>query len=380
MILFYSDVHLGQRTYGTQHESGYYTSELDTINALESILETAKNPEVDLIICGGDFFHSNRPTSSNIKYAVDWFQRMDALNKKHYIIPGNHDASAYDHAISFIHSLNLKNTYLIDTYSPNNLEWNGWSITFVPYQPSLMSSKDKDKYFYSNISKALASAENKTIIITHIQEKSALVGSEATLISRGVDLVDIEEFDHNKKVLVLTGHVHRPQVYNKSTLTIAYPGSINYINKSDLGTSKGFYLVDADGEIEFSEIKNIRKFIKYTIPKNIEVEDYFKSIRMIQNQVAFINITPEHIIDEQVLRNYFSTYNSIIGSFTIIKEDEISNDDLQTFSEVTEPHVMFTTFIDTNYKESSEQYINDLLLKGKEYLDKYSTTYDDGDI
>lgn len=371
MILFYSDVHLGQRTYGTQHQSGYYTSELDTINALEYLYEYSQSSEIDTIICGGDYFHSNRPSSSNIKYAIEWFTKMDALNKPHYIIPGNHDASLYDHALSFLAPLNLHNTHLIDSYTPYKIKWNNWQIVFVPYQASLASSKYKEQIFYSNISDALSSAEDNTIIVTHIQEKSALVGSEAVLISKGVDLVDVEEFDHNKKILVLTGHVHRPQIYDKSTLTIAYPGSINYINKTDLGTSKGFYTIDTIGNIQFIESKNIRKFIKYTIPKETDIEDYFKNIRMSPNQVIFLEIHSDHIFDENNIRLLFNKYNSIIGNISLKSNSSSELQDLIIETNVIDPHNMFLNYVVNNYSDYDSTFKDDLQNMGLSYLDNY---------
>ena len=113
-LLFFGDVHFGIKAYGTQDENGIFSSELDTMNALEAIYERCTKSDIELIACGGDWFHVPNNTSKNIKWTIGWLNKIEALNKKFVIIPGNHDCSTYSNSLVFIKELGYKNIFLID--------------------------------------------------------------------------------------------------------------------------------------------------------------------------------------------------------------------------------------------------------------------------
>src|SRR5271157_4126770 len=110
MVLFYGDIHLGNKQYSTSNIDNISDTELESRNALESILERSKKEDIDIMICTGDFFHQCNPITENIRWAIVWISRMDKIGKPHYIITGNHDVSSYSNSLAYIKSVDLKNT------------------------------------------------------------------------------------------------------------------------------------------------------------------------------------------------------------------------------------------------------------------------------
>jgi DNA repair exonuclease SbcCD nuclease subunit len=242
---------------------------------------------------------------------------MNALNKPCFFIPGNHDASIYSHSMIFVKSLNLSNIVLIDKESAgsgisSDVEWAGWKIKFVPYIPSL-TMRERDEITYSMIREALISAKKKTIVVGHIHESGAKLGSEQIMLAKGVDVVDVDNYA-KEDIILLIGHIHRHQIYKKGNITVCYPGNLYYMDKTDLGQDKGYVLIGEDGSISFEQIKNIRKFVYYNIPENRNVVDFFKGIRIGSNKVIFLTINSDSKIDDTALKEFLKVTGNYYGN------------------------------------------------------------------
>jgi DNA repair exonuclease SbcCD nuclease subunit len=372
MILFFGDVHLGQKFYSSITNDGLYTAELDTRNALEEILIRASKPDIDLIIIGGDYFHTSHPTTNNIEWAIDWFYRLDELGKQVLLIPGNHDASMYSSSLVFLHELKLKNTKLIDNRDSDfySYKWNEWLIKFVPYFPN-KTLQDKDAFINFNISNVISDVNENTIIVSHIQERSAKLGSESRMIAKGVQIFDAaSDLQHN--TIILTGHIHARQIYKKNNIVVVYPGSLTNIDYSDVSLEKGYCLVEPDGNIIFENLKTIRGFSYYDVPENQDILEYFYSQRMLLNQVAFIHYNGV-ISDIDELYKYFKNIDSIIG-WIKEKESDIFIDDVSFDSlddqEILDQYTIYENYIKA-YIELNPQYteLQDLIiLSGKTFI------------
>lgn len=368
MILFFSDIHLGVRHHSIIHDDNLYTAEKDTLIALDEVKKRASADDITMVICGGDVFHSYSPSVLNIKKLIIWLQEFDKLGKPFYIIPGNHDCSLTTHALIFIERFNFKNIKVIDKYSEEfNIDFNSRTIHFVPYT-SHTSLKDKDKITYSNIEEVVSKAKNGDIIISHVQEKSSVMGSEAVMISKGVDILNL---DSDKELLFLLGHIHRHQVYKRKNNTICYSGATSYMNAGDLNSPKGYCLIDDNLNISFEIIKGIRLFKEYNIKQIKDYKTYFKELRMPVNHVGFIRHNYDSI-DIKFIENVFKKNKSTIGwirkeSEAIRKEGILENLNLHSKSSKE------------IYEEAARQYvekydfkysIDELLTEGFKLLDE----------
>ena len=59
MILAFSDLHLGVKTYSKQQIDGLFTAECEARVALEEIYQRISKPDISLIIFCGDWFDNN---------------------------------------------------------------------------------------------------------------------------------------------------------------------------------------------------------------------------------------------------------------------------------------------------------------------------------
>lgn len=368
-LLFFSDVHLGIRSYSIQEENGIYSAEKDSRISLEAIYERSQQPDISLIIFGGDMTHTNTPTTENNKYLIDWFHRMDEIGKPFKVITGNHDCSSYSNSLVFLHKLKLKNTILIDKHDNNIIDTFGkYKIKYVPYVPNL-SLKDKDLKINIAIDKAINESIDNTIIVSHLQERSCMIGSEARMISRGVDVVDTQSMDKN--LIFLLGHIHRQQSYIKAKSTIVYSGSTIYADASDIGMEKGFIILDDEGKIGFEPVRGIRKFIKYIVPRNIQPIDYFSTIRLLIGSVVFINYSCENV-NYNDLYKFFKERDCTIGHLTQQQEKSDSTNDIFITDENRDPYFVFKSQLERMMKESvTPQVFEEIQRRGLEKIEEY---------
>lgn len=325
MILSFSDLHFGLRAYSNQLSSGFFTAEEDAITVLEAIYNRAAQDDIDRVIVPGDITHTNKPTSLIIKYLTNWLYRMDELNKPFDLIPGNHDDSVYAHSTAFISELKLKNIKIYDkpfNYIPGRLtvvdipevKWKDWRIVFAPYMTiSNTSLKTKNDLAYSMVKDCLSLADKKVIVVAHIHESSAKLGSEQVMISKGVDIVDVDNYA-KEDIILLTGHIHRHQIYKKGNVTVCYPGSPYYMDVTDADQKKGYVLIKEDGSISFEPIPGIRKFQHYRIPEGESPVEFLKGIRLIKNQVMFFTMPPSSKIYEKELKDYILSIGNFFGN------------------------------------------------------------------
>jgi DNA repair exonuclease SbcCD nuclease subunit len=324
--MFFADVHMGYRLYHKLTDEYITTSEQDTRNALDSVYERAKNDDIDTIICGGDFFNVSKPSSESIRWSIEWFQKMDSLNKPFYLIPGNHDIGTHFHAIVFQKSLKLANVFLIDQ-DVHSCKWGNWNLHFVPFMaPS--SSKNK----YESTLKALHPViqnlvpTEKNIVVTHLQESASKIGTEATMIARIVEVVDMDSPTTYDNTIFLSGHMHMRQEYIKNNgIKVSYPGSLTYIDYTDCGLQKGYLLIDDLGGITFEPTNNIRKYKKYPLPKGKDPIEFFESMRPFKNEVVFLCVQDDAKVNEQQIREFLEKRGNYFAKIIYPKPSEDEN-------------------------------------------------------
>ena len=316
MILSFGDLHFGLRSFSHQQESGFFDAEEDAKIVLEEILLRASKEDIDMVIIPGDITHTNKPTSLVVRHLTNWFHRLNDLGKQVYIIPGNHDDSVYSHSTAFISELKLNNIHMIDKALDNNsnITWGEWNIVFAPYITSISGSlKDRNTEVHSLVRECVQASKNKTIVVSHIHESNAQLGSEQVMISKGVDIVDMSSYDKEDFIL-LVGHIHRQQLYKKKNTTVCYPGSPYYMDVTDAGQQKGYALISSDGSIQFEQILGIRTFQHYRIPEDINPTQFLKGMRVSKNQVMFFTMPPSGKVFEKELKEYVQSLGNFFGN------------------------------------------------------------------
>ena len=322
MILFFSDLHLGLRLYSVQDGEGFFTAEKQAVLALEKIYERAKKSDVTAIIFGGDWSHTNYMTSVANRITVYIMNKFESLGKPFYIIPGNHDSGTYTNTLSFLHENIEKNIYknifLVDK-EVKKLSWKDYDLYLIPFIYG-NSFKDREAKVKDLIQETLKKVTKKSILVTHVQETSAILGSEQNFISKAVEHLDLGDFKADHKITFLLGHIHQYQNYTKGCCEIIYPGNTFYHDKSDCNSPKGYVLFKEDGAHEFEEIPELRKFINIKVPGDVDILTVLESEDVVDNSLYFINKEINSLVDrpdEKEIRNFLSSKGSALGKIYI---------------------------------------------------------------
>jgi DNA repair exonuclease SbcCD nuclease subunit len=369
-LLSFSDVHLGIRTHSVQQSSGLFDAELEGRIALDEVYERACQDDIFAIICAGDVFHSSHPTTENIKFFISWLRKMDSIGKLFIIILGNHDEGIHSNSMIFIHELNFKNIILIDSKNPpkKDFYFGNWNIIFAPYIIS-DSSKDRECATYDLIDSRIKASCGKTILVTHIHEHEAKIGSEGIMLARKVPHINFENYIVECDIILLTGHIHRHQVYIKNNgIKVVYPGSLFYHDKHDVNQDKGYVLINEDGEIEFETLKNIRKFVSYKVPEDGNVIDFLKRFRLGSNKYIFLNIESEERLDERPIREFLKTQNCKLGGIFYKTKDMEFNTEINIDCVETDPYIAFNNYLDNVAKVENIKYLEDIKLYSEECI------------
>lgn len=369
MILACADTHLGIKSYSSYDNKGLTTAEYEARKSLEAIYSRSKQDDIDMILYLGDFFHTNQPSTENIGYAISWFHKMDSLNKPFFIIPGNHDAAMYSNSLIFLESLKLNNIILVTKKEGYEYKyiWKGWNLHFIPYSYS-ETMKHKEEDFQSDVESAIASAAEKTIIISHIQEVTAKIGSESMMISKGVDIIDIDNIHETKNIILLSGHMHKHQIYKKGFMTVCYPGNTFYQDATDCNQLKGYVIINEEGKITFEQTPFIRKFISLFLSKDLDYEKIIESRRIQEKSVVFLSMEQKKdILIEDKIKKLLDIKNCILGT---IKWDQTKEEQIQaefTFTH-SDPYKLLEESISMR-EDLTLSLKQDILQKGFSYLD-----------
>ena len=370
MILAFADVHLGIKSYSSYNSTGLSTAEYEARVSLEEIYLRSSKEDISMICCLGDFFHTNQPSTENISFAISWFHKMDSLNKPFFVIPGNHDAAMYSNSLIFLNSLKLKNTHLLTKKEGLDFSyiWKGWNLKFIPYSYS-DTMKNKEDSLYSELENIIMSSSEKTIIFSHIQETTAKLGSEAIMLSKGVDILNLDNIHHTKDIFLISGHIHRHQIYKKGFMTVCYTGNTFYQDASDCNQPKGYITFNELGDINFEKLRSIRKFISFHIPKTIDYLQLLSSRRFEKNSVIFLSLEQEKdtIVQDKIVE-VLTKKNCLLGNIKWGQSEDIINAAKFKF-EYIDPYKILEESISSN-EDLTSLLKKDLLSKGFFYLDQ----------
>jgi DNA repair exonuclease SbcCD nuclease subunit len=374
MILSFTDLHLGLKHQSKQEAFGLYTSELEAYKCLDYIYDYCvdTNNKIDLVIFKGDWFHTNTPSGIHYTRTINWLTKFNDLGIMFKLIPGNHSCTVFSNCLTFIKELQLDNVEVFDSLDElNHMKYGEYNIYFVPYKYS-ESMKERainvESSFKATIEKITT---KKNIIVSHLQEVSAKIGSESLMIAKGVELVDISEIGNVD--LILLGHIHRQQMYHKNGVPIVYAGSPYYQDKSDVNQQKGFCVIDGPDNVTYVNIPTIRKYHKVSVNQAIlnNLNALFQNRRFVKNDVLYFdcNELERDISIEEELQSKCVEFTYVYGGTSYQKDDSGLEMVSVELDEDDNPQTIFKDWV--NGQEGDKEFLDAVYNKGTEYLDSY---------
>jgi len=266
-VLHFADAHIDTVTSG-KHDplTGLPVRVIDFLKSLDSIVNTAINQKVDLVIFAGDAFRDRTPTPTIQR---EWMKRIFKLSRAEIpclLIVGNHDISPALGRASTLHEFDTLEIPFVrvssrpELLTPDDLWGLDVQIITVPWinKSAFMAltgegmDNDEANYEIENlISQAITGFMKRldpnlpTILTAHASVHGAVyAGERKVMLGKDVVLPAYLVKDSRLDYVAL-GHIHKMQDLNLGSYPPAvYPGSIERVDFGEKDDPKGFIIAD----------------------------------------------------------------------------------------------------------------------------------------
>jgi exonuclease SbcD len=286
-ILHFADAHIDMANYGRHDaQSGLPMRVMDFLKSLDTIIDTAIEEKVDLVLFAGDAYKDRNPAPT---FQREWGRRIMRLSQAGIptlLLIGNHDLSpalGRANALESFDTLQVPNVRVIDRPSylgPDELFGLPLQVLALPWiaRSGLMahlgiSAADKDQV-YEELENRLTALVNEwlekvdpdlpVVLTAHASVQGAKYGGERTVML-GSDLVLSGSLVRDPRLdYVALGHIHKPQNLNeRAHPPLIYPGSIERVDFGEVEDDKYFVIARVERgrtEVQWRQLVGIRPF------------------------------------------------------------------------------------------------------------------------
>ena len=269
-LLHFSDAHIDIAAQGKRDpQTGLSIRVLDFLKALDTIVDTAINERVDLVIFSGDAYKDRTPVPT---FQREWGKRIIRLSQAGIptiLLVGNHDVSPAVGRATAMHefdTLSVPNVHVVGKphlFTPEQLNNLPIQVIALPWivrsgfltskQDETIDMKDIDTRIEEVISQIINNLINEldpelpTILTAHASVQGAVFGGERTIMLGNdmvlpISLVKRQELDY-----VALGHIHKAQNLNEdSHPPIVYSGSIERVDFGEVHDEKYFVIAEIE--------------------------------------------------------------------------------------------------------------------------------------
>ncbi len=354
-LLHFADAHIDMSNYGRRDpESGLPVRVLDFLKSLDTIVDTAINEKVVLVLFAGDAYRDRSPVPT---FQREWGKRIMRLSRagiRTLLLVGNHDLSpaiGRANAIQEFDTLEIPHVTVLARPQYLSAEALGLpaQVIAIPWisrsgfiASTEVSTADTGE-INTNIEERLSHLVNEwleqadpslpIIMTAHASVQGASYGSERSVML-GADMILPGSLVKDPRLdYVALGHIHKPQDLNKDAHPpVIYPGSIERVDFGEVDDDKFFIIAEVkrgSTKVEWRQLTGIRPFIdRYVSLKSPEkVTEVLEHAlpRPEKLQGAIIRLTVDYIrewdtlIDEPTLRRY----TEAAFEFHLIKRPQI---------------------------------------------------------
>jgi len=340
-LLHFADAHIDMANYG-RHDpaSGLPLRVLDFLKSLDTIIDSAIDERVDLVIFAGDAYKDRSPAPT---FQREWGRRLMRLSQAKIptlLLIGNHDLSpaiGRAHAVQEFHTLQVPFVRVLqqpELLGPSKLwdmpvqvmalPWISRSALMASLVPLGGSSLDVPSEWESRVADVVnamldeADPSLPLVLTAHASVEGATYGSErAVMLGRDLvlpaSLVKSPKFDY-----VALGHIHKPQDLNAGAHPpVVYPGSIERVDFGEADDQKFFVIAEVGrgaSKVSWRPLTGIRPFVDrhVVIDSDVEVTNQIQAALPAPEALAgaIVRMSVEYpreldpLIDEPALREY----------------------------------------------------------------------------
>ena len=288
-LLHFADAHIDMANYG-RHDpnSGLPLRVIDFLKSLDTIVDTAIDEKVDLVLFAGDAYKDRSPAPT---FQREWGRRIMRLSRAGIpvlLLVGNHDlapALGRAHALETFDTLEVPRVRVLDKpalLKPEDLWDLPLQVLALPWisrsgivaalnlsaaDPSLVYEQIEERLtqliqdWLEQVDPALP-----VIFTAHASVQGAQYGGERTVML-GSDLVLPGSLVKDPRLdYVALGHIHKPQNLNENAHPpVIYPGSIERVDFGEVADDKFFFVARVGRgktEVEWRRLVGIRPFVE----------------------------------------------------------------------------------------------------------------------
>jgi len=246
-VLHFADAHINAVQSGRwDPETGQPVRVMDFLKSLDTIVDTAIEEKVDLVLFAGDAYKDANPTPAQQALFASRILRLEEARIPTILLVGNHDKTVRneDHALTEFKTFGTKYIQVVDeiSYLPSTQLWPDFDIICLPWvHKSRLITGQVIMELEDLIEKMNPNTPN--IFLGHCSVVGAEFSSER-LVQLGEDLMlpkkllTESDFDY-----VALGHIHKQQDLNYGNYPpVVYPGSIERVDWGEAGEYKGFVI------------------------------------------------------------------------------------------------------------------------------------------
>lgn len=390
-LLHFADAHIDMANYGRHDpQSGLPLRVMDFLKSLDTIVDTAIEEKVDLVLFAGDAYKDRSPAPT---FQREWGKRIMRLSRAGIpilLLVGNHDLSpalGRAHALESFDTLEVPRVRVLEKpemLTPKDLWGLPLQILALPWisRSGIMAALDLSaadpKQVYEQIEERLtgliqdwleAVDPSLPVVLTaHASVQGAIYGGERTVML-GSDLVLAGSLVKDPRLdYVALGHIHKPQNINENAHPpVIYPGSIERVDFGEVKDDK-FFVIARVGrgktEVEWRQLAGIRPFIEryLTLESQEGIAQKLSQALPPAEQIegAIVRLVLEYprewesLIDESALREH----TAAAFEFQLIKrpqmEARIRLPDGQAVGSLT-PLELLDTYWDANHVQADEK-------------------------
>jgi len=355
-ILHFADAHIDMANYGRHDpQSGLPLRVIDFLKSLDTIVETAIQERVDLVLFAGDAYKDRNPAPT---FQREWGRRIIRLSRAGIptlLLVGNHDLSpalGRAHAIEEFATLEVPHVRVLDRptfLQPDDLEGVGLQILALPWvsragliaQLGLRAAEpgqifeELETRLTELVQSWLEEADPSlpTVLTAHASIQGARYGGERTVML-GNDLVLPGSLVRDPRLdYVAMGHIHKPQDLNENTHPpVIYPGSIERVDFGEVNDEKFYIVADiqrGQTRVEWRKLTGIRPFVdrEVILKSKEDLNERLRKALPTQEKLkdAIVRLTVEYphgweeLLDDASLREYCSS----AFEFHLVKRPQI---------------------------------------------------------
>ncbi|MEN6410682.1 MAG: exonuclease SbcCD subunit D [Anaerolineaceae bacterium] len=288
-ILHFADAHIDMANYGRHDpETGLPLRVLDFLKSLDTIVDTAVNEKVDLVIFAGDAYKDRTPAPT---FQREWGKRIMRLSRAGIptlLLVGNHDTSPANGRASSIQefdTLSVPHVKVIGTpqmLGPQDLEGLPLQIIALPWigrsaLAARMSEANGDfNKVYTELEENLtdlvrnwlddADPALPVVLTAHCSVQGAKYGGERSVMLGGDLVLSRSLVCDSRLAYTALGHIHKPQDLNENAQPpVIYPGSIERVDFGEVGDDKFFVIAHVEAgqptRVEWRKLDGVRRFL-----------------------------------------------------------------------------------------------------------------------